>query len=65
MPMFAFDRSGKLYTEGCVVENDSDNTMLILVNPSKEKEQIQYYHSGKWWYVEMLPNTAGTVVFEA
>lgn len=62
--MFSFDRTGKLYTDGCLVENASGNTEIILVNPSTEKEQIQYYHCDKWWYIEMLPNTAATIVFE-
>ena len=64
LEMFSFDRKGKLYTEGCVVENDEENTTLILVNPSTEKEQIQYHQGGKWWYIEMLPNTAATIIFE-
>lgn len=65
LKMHAFDRKGKLYTEGCLVENTSGNTEIVLVNPSTEKEQIQYYYCDKWWYIEMLPNTAATIVFES
>ncbi len=64
LAMFSFDRTGKLYTEGCVVENGTRNTTLVLVNPSMKKEQIQYFYVGKWWYIEMLPNTIATIVFE-
>lgn len=64
LSMFKFDRTGELHTEGCVVENDFSNTEIILVNPASEKEQIQYFHLGKWWYIEMLPNTSATIVFE-
>lgn len=62
--MFIFDRTAKLHTAGCIIENDSGNTEIVLVNPSNEKEQIQYYHGGKWWYIEMLPNTSATIIFE-
>ncbi len=61
LKMFAFNGKGELKTEGCVVENESGNTELILVNPSSEKEQMQYLHCGKWWYIEMLPNTSATI----
>ena len=64
LKMFAFNGKSELKSEGCVVENEYGNTTLILVNPSTEKEQIQYFQSGKWWYIEMLPNTAATIVFE-
>ncbi len=64
LKIFAFNGNSELKTEGCVVENESGNTELILVNPSSKKEQIQYLYCGKWWYVEMLPNTAATIVFE-
>ncbi len=64
LQMFGFDRKGFLFTEGCVAENAMGQTEMILVNPSTEKEQIQYFYSGKWWYIEMLPNTSATIVFE-
>lgn len=62
--MSSFDRKGSLYTEGCLVEQPNGNTELILVNPSVNKEQLQYRHNGKVCYIEMLPNTSATVVFE-
>lgn len=62
--MFSFDRKGRLHTEGCIVEHDSGNAEIILVNPSTEKEQIQYFYYDKWWYIEMLPNTSATIVFK-
>lgn len=62
--MFSFDRHGRLYTEGCLVENANGRTELILVNPSGNKEQLQYLHNGDLCYIELLPNTAATVVFE-
>ncbi len=62
--MFSFDRKGRIYTEGCIVETDSGNTEMILVNPSAEKEQLQYFYCNRWWYIEMLPNTVATIRFE-
>lgn len=61
-----FDRNdlSKLNTEGCFVENVSDHTELILVNPSNKKEQLQFFYRDQWWYIEMLPNTSATVVFD-
>lgn len=64
LKMSSFNRKGQLYTEGCVVENDTSNTKIILVNPSDTKEQIQYCYRGKYWYIEMLPNTSATIVFD-
>lgn len=62
-PMFGFPKGNMLYTEGCLVEDENGYT-VILANPSGEKEQIQYFCNGQWWYIEMLPDTAATVVFE-
>lgn len=62
--MFAFDRKARCHTEGCLIENASGNTEIILVNPSTEKEQLQYSYRDKWWYIEMLPNTSATIRFD-
>lgn len=62
-PMYKFDRKGLLFTEGCIAENSDGSAEMILVNPSDKKEQVQYFRSGKWWYIEMLPNTSATIVF--
>lgn len=62
--MSLFERKCALHTEGCLVENAAGHTELILVNPSDEKEQLQFFCHDRWWYIEMLPNTAATVVLE-
>ena len=64
LQMSSFDRKERLHTEGCIVENASGHTELILVNPSSNKEQLQYSYLGKWWYIEMLPKTSATIVFD-
>ena len=61
--MFGFPNNPQIFTEGCIIKNTAED-VLVLSNPSKEKEQLQFFYDNKWWYIEMLPNTAATVVFE-
>lgn len=35
----------------------------MLVNPNSAKEQVQFFFKGKWWYIELLPETLATVLF--
>ncbi len=62
--VFTFDKKCTLRTEGCIIESESGKAFAVLVNPSEKKEQIQLFYGDKCWYVEMLPNTSATVVFE-
>lgn len=48
---------------GCVIKNGEENEVLVLVNPSEVKAQVQYRYKNNWWYIELLPQTASTVVF--
>ena len=52
------------FTEGCAATTPDGKNILFLVNPSNEKEQLQYFCCGKWWYIELMPNTVATVVLE-
>lgn len=58
--MYRFPKMNSTFPEGCLVENPDVQKALVLVNPSEEKVQLQYER----WYIEMLPNTVATVVFE-
>lgn len=49
---------------GTLVEGEDGRAALMLINPNGEKAQVQYSHGGKWWYIELLPDTVATVVFE-
>lgn len=49
--------------QGVLVENDGQ-TVLLLINPHSEKAQLQYCHDGKWYYIEMMPDTVSTVILE-
>ena len=62
MSIFAFPKYER-YTEGCIATSKDGKTILLLVNPSDKKEQLQYFHDGKWWYIEMMPNTLATAIF--
>jgi len=62
--MFEFPRMNLLFTEGCMVKGEGGKTILYLVNPSEQKEQLQYFYNNKWWYIELLPKTLSTIVFE-
>ena len=54
-----------MFTEGCMAKSADGKVILMLVNPASTLEQLQYYYGGKWWYIELQPNTLATVVLEA
>ena len=62
--MFGFPKNVAVNTAGCAIQKKDGGIELILVNPSEQKEQVQYFYKDKWWYIEMLPCTSATVVFE-
>ena len=59
-----YPRIQHFFTEGCAATTPDGKNILFLVNPSNEKEQLQYFCCGKWWYIELMPNTVATVVLE-
>ena len=61
--MFAFPKDQKALC-GTLVENSDGSAALMLVNTNPEKAQVQYFRDGKWWYIELLPETLATVTFE-
>ncbi len=50
--------------EVCAAENPDGSFVLQIVNPDKNKVQLQYAFRGKRWYIEALPDSVSTVVFE-
>lgn len=64
MEMSGFPKMNLLFAEGCMSKSKDGKTVLYLVNPSEEKEQLQYFYNNQWWYIELLPKTLATVVFE-
>ncbi len=61
--MFAYPKDQKPLV-GTIVENSDGSAAMMLVNPNQEKAQVQYFRDGKWWYIELLPETLATVCFE-
>lgn len=49
---------------GVKAVNPDGSEILELINPNPSKTQSQYFRDGKWWYIELQPNTAATVVFD-
>ena len=64
MEMSEFPKMNLLYTEGCMAKTKDGKMLLYLVNPSEQKEQLQFFYDNKWWYIELLPNTLATIIFE-
>jgi hypothetical protein len=62
--MSVYPKMNLLYTDGCLAKTKDGKTVLYLANPSEKKEQLQYFYNNEWWYIELLPNTLATVVFE-
>ncbi len=53
-----------LPVETCALRNPDGTLNLVIVNPNKFKRQMQVKQGGQWWYIEMLPESVSTVVFE-
>lgn len=50
--------------EAACVENTDGSICYFLSNAYDGKRQVQLFENGQWYYVELLPNTLCTVVFE-
>ncbi|MBP3370662.1 MAG: hypothetical protein J6L85_07910 [Clostridia bacterium] len=61
--MFSYPKDQKPLV-GTLVENPDSSAALMLINPNSDKAQVQYFYAGKWWYIELLPDTLATVCFE-
>ena len=61
--LFSFPNMPKP-VEILAASNPDGTFALIVTNPNAEKRQLQYYKLGKWWYIEALPNSVSTILFE-
>lgn len=61
--MSGYPKCGKT-PEGCAFKNADGTEVLLLANPHSDKCQVQYFKDNEWWYIELLPNSVSTVVFE-
>ncbi len=62
--LFGFPSSNITPIEAVAANNTDGSHVLILVNASNNKRQVQYFYNEKWWYAELLPNSVSTVLFE-
>lgn len=61
--MFGYPNMGQPL-EGVMRQLKNGNKVLTVINPNKSKRQVQINLGNTWWYIELLPETVSTVVFE-
>ena len=49
-------------TEGFLIQ-DGEKAACVLINDYKDKKQMRCLVNGKWWYIELLPDSISTIVF--
>ena len=64
MKMFTFPPKGYIPLEVSCIKNIDGSVCYFLTNANDTKIQTQIYENGSWYYVEALPNSVNTVVFE-
>lgn len=50
--------------KGVFAVNTDGSKVLQLINENKDKVQAQYFHDKKWWYIELMPNSVASIIFE-
>lgn len=50
--------------EICAAENEDGSFVLQIVNANEYKAQLNFEHDKKLYYIESLPNSISTVIFE-
>ena len=64
VPMFGYPKTFEMPMDGTLIENTDGSAAMILVNHDSSKKQVQYFRNDQWWYIELLPETAATIVFK-
>lgn len=64
LEMFKFSIDKKIPVQASCAENEDGSICYFLINANTHKEQVQIFENGQWYYVELLPDTICTVVFE-
>lgn len=54
----------KIPVDVVCADNLDGSRVIVLVNSNMSKHQAQYTYGGKIWYIELMPNSVTTVVFE-
>lgn len=61
--MFGYPNLGQPI-EGVMRKSKDGKQILTLINPNKSKRQVQIELGGTWWYIELLPDSVSTIIFE-
>lgn len=64
LEMFGFAMNKSIPLQASCVENEDGTVCYFIVNANGHKEQTQIFENGRWYYVELLPDTLCTVVFD-
>ena len=62
--MFSFPNNNHIPLEVSCIKNPDGTICYFIINSNEEKQQIQIFESGEWYYLEVLPDSICTVVFE-
>ena len=54
----------KFQTTSCYAVNPDGSVVVVLINPNKDKRQVQFFLDGDWWYVDVMEDSVNTIVFE-
>lgn len=65
MPMFGFPNPPRIPIQASCIENPDGSLCYLLVNADKQKAQLQLKVGDRLYYVELLPDTVSTVVFQS
>ena len=65
-----FPKAQTLPADGVLIDN-GDHKVLVMVNPERgpvgtvmtEAKRTQVLIDGKWWYLELMPESVTTVIF--
>ena len=50
--------------ESCAFRNPDGSIVLVLVNPSDGRKQVQCRLNDQWYYISLLPDSVSTVLIE-
>lgn len=64
LEMFRFPPTEEVPLQTSCVQNEDGSICYFLMNANTHKEQVQIFENGKWYYVELLPDTIATIIFE-
>ena len=62
--MGKYSNNNPIPLEVSCIKNPDGTVCYFLINANKQKHQIQILEQDQWYYVEVLPNTFCTIIFE-